>query len=338
MSLHNSLLYDLLIALKSRRKTFSKLGLQKENLSSSSPLPSSPAEGEQAERGSASPIYFYLSQVIQTPNGIGTVVALDQQNLTVTIHFPDSVPSTQDFSCLSLSEYLLRDNRFQQLDVYHLQNLQQKWNYHSIVNEMPFEIGTPFQQNMKQIQSLTEEDLYSLIQPATLSSLTQSPTQTPVPTESPLPSTNNNSSSKKNKRGSNKSSHPVEEILSPPPPALSLSSPLSVPLMTATADQSMRPPQRPQHHPSLLFLKTGTLPYVVEKLRSDNISDPSAEGVDLTLELLSQVSAPSTYTHHSLPNPYDDSFFESIGVDLASSSKYQTAHPSTDIELQKLHE
>jgi hypothetical protein len=341
MSLHNSLLYDLLIALKSRRKTCSQLGLQKDDRSSSS---ASPNGRKERDGQGTHPMYFYLSQVIQTPNGIGTVVAIDQHNQNLTICFPDSnsLPlQTKEFSCLSLSQYL-HDNQIKQMDIYHLQNLQKKWSYHSLINEMSVIDSpvTPFQQNMKQIQTLTEDDLFSLIQPPLTPHAVQSLTETSAPLITSPPPTNNNTSSKKNKRGSNKSSshQHIDETPLPvitPTPVLTLSSPLCVPLME-TERSSMS--QRQQHHPSLLFLKTGTLPYVVENLRSDTMSISPTNAVNLSLELSEQPSAPSTYTHHVLPNPYDDSFFESIGFDVAESSKYQTAHPSAEVELQKLHE
>jgi hypothetical protein len=355
MSLHNSLLYELLISLKSRRKTLSQLSIgSKQDLSISN------SEENKISTNQAPTIYFYVSQVIQTPDGIGTVISIDQQKQSLMIYFPDTpysesnnsppppaataatathiaayLHSTKEYSCLSLYNYAKERSQVN-LDAYHLSNLEKKWSYESILSEIPLKTMTPFQHNLKEIHKLTEEDLSSLIQPSL-------PTPSQPPPQDPIQSTNGGShSSKKTKRNSKSNS---QEEISPNVPAhppMTLASPLSVPLRATDQHKTNKSSSRQSQLSSLLFLKPGTLPYVVEQLQPDDSMlgshQPTSSSSHLSVELSAQAYSSSTYTHHALPNLYDDSLFESIGFEVESSSTDQTVHPSAETELIKTQE
>lgn len=317
MSLHNSLLYDLLISLKSRRKTLSQLSLgSKQNNSVSN------SEANQSDHSSThSTIHFYVSQVIQTPDGIGTVISINEQKKSLSVYFPDkshstaddSCPSTKEYSCLSLYNFF-KETPQCNIDAYHLSNLEKKWSYQSVLSN-PLELET--QNNLKQIHKLSADDLYSLIQPS-------QPTQSST------------CSSKKAKRNSKSTSQEENSTNVPPAPLVTLSSVFRATDQPTATKKSLRQSQLS----SLLFLKPGTLPYVVEKLQPDdsNLHQAISSSSRLSFELSAQAYSPSTYTHHALPSIYDDSFFESIGFELDESSKYQTVDPSAETELIKIQE
>lgn len=302
LSLQNSLLYDLLIALKSRKKTFAQIGLQYQD--SIPPI---------IEDSKSLPIFFYVSQVLLTPDGLGTIISVDKLKHTVSVYLPECNQVIKEYSTSTLYNFFM-DNSLVSMDAYQKQSLERKWNYQSLVTEIPLEFATPFHQNIQHIRNFTEEDIYALIQPSQVSPSSHSE--------------QSSGTSRKTKRNS-KSNTIVDDSQAISSSLTSLSSPLCVPLITMEQSQSVN------RQITKLFLKPGSLPYFVERTlpNCDSEFNPN-----LSLELLTQINTSTIYKHHQLPNPFDDSLFELLGLSLDSYSKYQSVDTFIENELLKLHE
>lgn len=251
------------------------------------------------------PIFFYVSQVIQTPDGLGTIVSVDKQKQIVSVYLPELNQTTKEYSTSTLYNFLI-GNSLMSADVYQKQNLERKWNYQSLLNEIPLDIVTPFHQN---IQNLTDEDIYTLIQPTSAQSLDHS-----------------SSNCKKAKKSKTNSTEDNLQTISTAPQMPRL----SIPLITKAENPLMN------QQAAILFMKPGTLPFFVESMSHDN--EMKHSNSSLSLELLSQINSSSLYKHHLLPNPYDDSFFESLGFEPDSCSKFLSVNSSNEEELTKMHE